>query len=415
MRRILALALALALLAGCGGNKGKEAPPAPEMTPEQTPERDLAARVTARPVMGAEVTEEGVLAAVKFGLDLFRESLDGENTLVSPLSVLEALAMTANGAAGDTLEQMESVFGLDRDDLNGFLLAYRNGLGDGTNIANGIWLNDELGLSVKEPFLQANADYYGAGVTQGAFDEAARDEINAFVRDHTAGRIERILDELDPAAAMVLVNALSFDGTWETIYREDQIQAGTFTSAAGEEQDAAFMWSDGENYIADSHAEGFVKYYEGRDYAFAALLPEEGMTLADYAATLTAEGLRAMLENEAAESAGAALPKFTASWGAELSPSLAAMGMPDLFDPEKADLSAIAADAALHVSQVQHRTFINVDEKGTQAGAATAVGVKAASLMGPEKQVVLDRPFLYMLIDCGHNVPLFIGAVTEMG
>ena len=415
MRRILAMTLALVMLAGCAGNKGKEAPPAPEMTPEQTPERDLAARVTARPVMGAEVTEEGVLAAVKFGLDLFRESLDGENTLVSPLSVLEALAMTANGAAGDTLEQMESVFGLDRDDLNGFLLAYRNGLGDGTNIANGIWLNDELGLSVKEPFLQANADYYGAGVTQGAFDEAARDEINAFVRDHTAGRIERILDELDPAAAMVLVNALSFDGTWETIYREDQIQAGTFTSAAGEEQDAAFMWSDGENYIADSHAEGFVKYYEGRDYAFAALLPEEGMTLADYAATLTAEGLRAMLENEAAESAGAALPKFTASWGAELSPSLAAMGMPDLFDPEKADLSAIAADDALHVSQVQHKTFINVDEKGTQAGAATAVGVKAASLMGPEKQVVLDRPFLYMLIDCEHHVPLFIGAVTEMG
>ncbi len=411
MRRILALVLALALLAGCGGNKGKEAPP----VPEQTPERDLAARVTARPVMGAEVTEEAALAAVKFGLDLFRESLDGENTLVSPLSVLEALAMTANGAAGDTLAQMESVFGLDRNDLNGFLLAYRQGLGKGTNVANGIWLNDELGLNVKEGFLQANADYYGAGVTQGAFDEAARDEINAFVRDHTAGRIERILEELDPSAAMVLVNALSFDGTWETIYREDQIQAGTFTSAAGEEQDAAFMWSDGENYIADSHAEGFVKYYEGRDYAFAALLPEEGMTLADYAATLTAEGLRAMLENEAAESAGAALPKFTASWGAELSPSLAAMGMPDLFDPEKADLSAIAADDALHVSQVQHKTFINVDEKGTQAGAATAVGVKAASLMGPEKQVVLDRPFLYMLIDCEHNVPLFIGAVTEIG
>ncbi len=409
MRRVMAWLLALCCLAGCGRQQGKEAPPAPE----QTQGSDLTAGVTARPVEGAAVTEAGAQAVTDFGLALFLSCLEGENPLVSPLSVLEALGMTANGAAGDTLTQMEEAFGLDTEALNSFLLAYRQGLGDGASLANGIWLNDGSNAAVKEDFLQTNADWYGAAVTSRPFDDAGRDEINAWVKDHTAGRIESILDKLDPAAVLVLVNALAFDGTWENIYREDQVQAGTFTDAAGQGQDASFMWSQEEAYLEDDHAEGFIKYYEGRDYAFAALLPEEGMSVANYAGTLTGEGLRELLANASAEPVETALPKFTASFGAELSGALADMGMADLFDPAMADLSAMAdADEALYVSQVQHKTFINVDEKGTQAGAATAVEVRAAGLIG--RQIVLDRPFLYVLMDCEHHVPLFIGAVTSL-
>ena len=249
------------------------------------------------------MTEAGAQAVTDFGLALFLSCLEGENPLVSPLSVLEALGMTANGAAGDTLTQMEEAFGLDTEALNSFLLAYRQGLGDGASLANGIWLNDGSNAAVKEDFLQTNADWYGAAVTSRPFDDAGRDEINAWVKDHTAGRIESILDKLDPAAVLVLVNALAFDGTWENIYRED----------------ASFMWSQEEAYLEDDHAEGFIKYYEGRDYAFAALLPEEGMSVANYAGTLTGEGLRELLANASAEPVETALPKFTASFGAELS------------------------------------------------------------------------------------------------
>ena len=414
MRRVWALALALVCLAGCARQPAvKEAPPEPKTVES----RDLAAAVTARPVKGGAVTEDAALAATKFGLDLFRGSMEGTNSLISPLSVLQALAMTANGAVGDTLVQMEEAFGLDREALNAFMLAYREGLADGAGLANGIWLNDAVGAEVKEDFLQSNADYYGAAVTARPFDGTAREEINAWVAEHTAGRIESILDRLDPAAALVLANALVFDGTWEDIYREDQVRDGTFTSAAGESQDAQFMWSQEDALLRDEHAVGFIKYYEGRDYAFAALLPEEGMSVQEYAAGLTGETLRELLTHPAAEPVSAALPKFQAGWGGELSGALAAMGMADLFDPAKADLSAMAdaAPGELYVSQVQHKTFIRVDEKGTEAGAATAVEVRAAGLMGPMEEVVLDRPFLYVLMDCENHVPLFLGAVTDLG
>ena len=429
MRKLLAWTLALACLAGCAGQRqGQEAPPEPEAVEdtegmedvkdtEDVEGVDLAASVTARPVEGAEVTEDMALAATGFGLDLFKASLTGENPLVSPLSVMEALAMTAGGAAGDTLAQMESAFGGDIQAVNDFLLAYRESLGQGAAVANGIWLNQDAGAAVKEDFLQTNADYYGASVTERPFDGGARDEINGWVKDHTAGRIESILDELDPAAALVLVNALVFDGAWEDVYREDQVRDGTFTNAAGESETASFMWSLEDMLLKDEHAAGFIKPYEGRDYAFAALLPEEGMTVEEYAESLTAEGLRKLLTEPAAEPVSAALPKFEARWGGELSGALADMGMADLFDPAKADLSNMADGAAgpLYVSQVQHRTFIRVDEKGTQAGAATAVEVRAAGAMDHMEEVVLDRPFLYVLMDGESRVPLFIGAVTDLG
>ena len=141
------------------------------------------------------------------------------------------------------------------------------------------------------------------------------------------------------------------------------------------------------------------------------------MSVQEYAASLTAESLRELLTRPAAEPVSAALPKFQASFGAELSGALGAMGMTDLFDPAKADLSAMAeaAQGELFVSQVQHKTFINVDEKGTQAGAATAVEVRAAGAMDHMEEVVLDRPFLYVLMDCENHVPLFLGAVTDLG
>ena len=162
MRKLLAWTLALACLAGCAGQRqGKEAPPEPEPVEdtegmedvkdaENVEGVDLAASVKARPVEAGEVTEDMALAATGFGLDLFKASLESENPLVSPLSVMEALAMTANGAAGDTLTQMESAFGGDVQAVNAFLLAYRESLGRGAAAANGIWLNQDAGAAVKE-------------------------------------------------------------------------------------------------------------------------------------------------------------------------------------------------------------------------------------------------------------------------
>lgn len=423
MKRIFAAALLLALLAGCGTEKDQdpweiEQPPAVE-TDETA---DLMEGIVPQTIDAETGESPDVGVVTDFGLRLFQACFDGGDTLVSPLSVLEALGMTANGAAGDTRAQMEQVFGLDAAALNECLHAYVQDLPDGeggsVRAANGIWLNADAGLAVEPGFLQTNADYYGAGVYEGPFDDALAGQINGWVAEHTAGRIDSILDEVPRDAVTYLVNALTFDGVWEDIYRADQVRDGTFTTEAGQERDARFMWSTERAFLRDENAVGFLKYYAGRDYAFAALLPEEGVALEDYIASLTGERLQAVLDG-ADESVyvNAAIPRFSGEYGAELQKTLAAMGMADAFDGEKADFSRLGTCEAggLYLGRVLHKTFINVDEKGTEAGAATAVEVRAAGLLGPEEQVHLDRPFLYMLIDCRNRAPLFIGAVTDIG
>ncbi len=420
MRRLMILSLALLmLLAGCGRTgQAKELPPSPAPL-----SHDLMLGVEAQAdIPEAALSPEGARAVTGFGLGLLQRCMAGENTLVSPLSVIEALAMTANGAAGDTLAQMEDTLGMDLEALNAYLAAYARSLpdseGGSVRMANGIWLNSGAGLAVERDFLQANASYYGAGVYEQPFDDAALADINGFVSEHTAGRIPSILDQLSPGAAAVLVNALAFDGVWEEIYREDQLRSGLFTAAGGTEQQAQFMESVEDTYIEDEHAAGFMKYYQGCHYAFAALLPEEGMSLADYAASLTGEKLHGLLEGAEKDTyVETAIPKFSAEYSAELAGVLAAMGMADAFDPESADFSRLGSceTGPLYIDRVAHRTFVQVDEAGTKAGAATAVEVREAGMLAPERLTVrLDRPFLYMIVDCRQNVPIFLGAVTEL-
>ncbi len=420
MRRILAISLLLSLLAGCGAKSPSATEPPP--TAEQSQGGDLMEGISAQVSGGGAPVGEEIGAVADFGVTLFQKCFDGgANTLVSPLSVLSALAMTANGADGDTLAQFEAAFGLPLDKLNEALLAYRDGLpaedGGRTALANGIWFNTDAGLNVQAEFLQVNADYYEAAVRSAPFDGSTADQINAWVKDNTAGRVDQIVEELSPGAVMVLVNALAFDGEWEEIYSEDQIQPGTFTARDGQSRETEMMFSQERAFLQDENAKGFLKYYKDRNYAFAALLPDQGVDLADYAVSLTGERVRQILASVREDVAvDAAIPRFSAEYGATLNGALQAMGIADAFDAARADFSRLAeaAPGDLCIDRVLHKIFIQVDEKGTQAGAATAVEIRTTSMMGPMEQVHLDRPFLYMLIDCAHNVPLFIGAATDI-
>lgn len=422
MKRVFALALAMTLLAGCAGRA--DDPLLPPPAAEDAPGGDLMADVEA-PAPESDVDlagDETADGAADFGVKLFQSCLGEGNTLVSPLSVLQALAMAANGAAGDTLTQMEDAFGADLDSLNAWLYAWVHALpdeeGSAVHVANGIWLNADGHLTVEPDFLKTNGTYYGAGVYEKPFAPALAAEINAWVAEHTAGRIGQIIDEVPADAMTYLVNALSFDGTWESVYREDQVQSGTFTAADGAEQDADFMYSTEQMYMEDEHAAGFIKYYEGRKLAFAALLPEAGMGVEEYAATLTGAHLRQLLSGAREDIlVDAAIPKFSSEYGAELSKALAAMGIGDAFDMDKADFSrlGVSEDGNLYISRVMHKCTIDVHEQGTEAGAATALEIRAAGMPIPGKPVFLDHPFLYMLIDCQTNVPIFIGAVTGLG
>ena len=373
------------------------------------------------------VSPEATAAATDFGLRLLSGSMEeGKNTLVSPLSVLMALGMTANGADNETLEQMEEVFGMTHSELNQYLYAYTAKLPQGEKykltLADSIWIKDSAGLQISKDFLQANADWYDAQIYQAPFIDATKKEINNWVKRNTDGMIPEILDRIASENIMYLINALAFDAEWEQIYKTDQIHDGIFTTADGTEQKVKMMYSGESLYLEDEDASGFVKYYAGDSYAFAALLPKEGVNLADYVSSLTGERINELLSNPQETSVNAAIPKFQCQYSVELSDILKAMGMTDAFDSDSADFSLMLAtessDAGMaepiYIDRVLHKTYITLDEKGTRAGAATAVAMSGGAALEEKKVVHLDRPFIYMLIDCEENLPVFIGTLERV-
>ncbi len=359
-----------------------------------------------------------------FGVKLLQQTLQSaeadENVLVSPLSVLLALYMTANGADGNTKAQMMDVLG---DNLNEYLKAYQESLPQGEDyklhIANGIWFRDAEFLTVQEDFLRVNQQYFNAGLYKAPFNDTTCREINNWVKENTDGMIDSILDEISPDAVLYLINALSFDAKWQKPYNEYSVQEDrTFTKEDGTKQKATLMYSEESTYLEDEKATGFVKYYKGRKYAFAALLPKEGVTVSEYVAWLNEEHLQELFAGAKKTVVNAALPKFETEYGILLNDVLISMGMSDAFSSLMADFSKMATSERgdIFINRVLHKTFISVDELGTKAGAVTAVEMTDESAMIPAEyyNVFLDRPFVYMLIDCETNQPFFIGTMMDV-
>lgn len=368
------------------------------------------------------VSGENSIKPADFAVRLFQSSLSAdENTMISPVSVLYALSMTANGAKGETLAQMEEVFGMSVDELNAYLKAYMDSLPEDKkyklSIANSIWLSDDERFLVKQSFLQTNADYYGADIFKVPFDNTALKNMNSWVERNTDGMIQNILDKISSDAVMYLVNGMAFDAEWKEIYKDVQIHDGIFTAKDGTETDVEMMHSKEYLYLADKSATGFIKPYADSKYAFVALLPNEGISCSEYISAMTGESLASLLANPQQATVYAAIPKFESEYRVEMSRILSAMGMKNAFDEDTADFSNLGTSTAgnIFINRVIHKTLITVDEKGTKAGAATVVGMTdGAAGIEDFKEVVLNRPFVYMIIDCEANLPLFIGAMMDM-
>lgn len=406
--RLSCLTLALLLLTGCGG--GTAAP------------RSLTENLKSQAPAPKPITETQAEALTAFSLNLLRENWTGENLLLSPMSALSALGMAANGAGGETLAQMESVLGLPLEELNRVLFTWAAGLPKDkdcqVDLANSLWLRDDGSFISNGDFLQTVTDWYGAEIFPSKFDSAALGDINGWVSGHTHGMIPEIIREIPDEAVLYLINALALEAEWETVYREDQVwEEQIFTTEDGREQPVTLMYSSEGYHLEDGHAQGFLKPYRGGRWAFAALLPEEGMKLEDYAASLTGERLYEILSGAQKTLVYTAIPKFQCEVGVELSDSLKALGMADAFDWKTADFAAMGSspNGPLYISKVIHKTFIAVDEQGTKAGAATAVAMDAGGAApGLVPEVYLERPFLYLLVDLETNLPAFIGAVTTV-
>lgn len=375
--------------------------------------KNLTADMQSKEVEGAEADEEFIIGQTDFALNIFkREVQDDTNTLVSPYSIMQALAMTANGAGGTTKEEMENVLEMPIDRLNKYLYTQRisqhNDEKSKLNTANSIWAKE--GVNVNKDFLQTNVDYYNADFYVAPFDDTTVTDINNWVNENTDKMIPEILDSIPGAARMYLINAVAFDAKWEVEFDSYATREATFTAYDNQQQKAQFMsTSSGGEFISDDHAVGFYKYYADRKYAFAALMPED-MSLSEYISGLTAEGLNETLTKREAKRFDLLMPKFSYDFDTLLNNTLIDMGMPTAFQ-DNADFHSMIEDMDTCISRVIHKTHIDVDEGGTKAAAATVVEMTECCI---RERLLMDKPFVYFIIDTETNIPVFMGTLSSI-
>ena len=364
-----------------------------------------------------QVQEETWAGMYDFSVKLLQSTCEEEeNTLVSPMSVLSALAMTANGARGETRSQMENTLGGTVEQLNGALTGLSQEEDSPLYLANSIWFAEGGRITPNPDFLQVNADYYRAGVFEAPFDQTTVTDINRWVKEHTHGMVEEILKKIPHDTVMYLINALAFEAEWENPYQKDDVWQQAFTNQAGEVQQVSMMHSEETFYLRDDQAQGFMKYYQGGRYAFVALLPDKGNSVLDYVEGLDGQQLQALLDNPTSVPVMTTMPKFESEMEVDLREVLKEMGMDLPFDSAQADFTGLGTspEGNLYINQVFHKAYLEVEEKGTRGGAATAVEMNTEA--APEEQMVvtLDRPFVYMVVDTSSMLPVFMGTVLSV-
>ncbi len=395
-------------------------------TPYPPPPTQPSPRPTPQEVQYS-VNMEQSAATNAMGFDLLRgvHALAGadQNLFLSPPSVALALAMTLNGAAGETREAMLEALrlsGWEDTAVNEALAGLRQTLASGDTgvelaIANSLW--GRQGVPFRAEFLAAGQRYYAAHIQELDFDDpAASRTINAWVNDQTRGRIAEIVpQQIDPETILFLINAIYFKGDWEKPFRPEATREQTFTLADGAQVAAPFMAQEDEFASAETAECQLVRLpYEGQRLSMIVVLPRQGRSVDDLVASLSPAVWGEMLGAMVYREGSVELPRFSFSFGTSLKTPLKAMGMEIAFDSAAADFSRLhEAGWPTWISEVLHKTFVEVNEEGTEAAAVTSVEVVAESMPMDTFRFVADRPFLFAIQDEETDATLFIGVLRD--
>jgi serpin B len=417
-RRLIVGALIAGIVAACTGSSGS-----PGVGLAIAP----ANRISADPA-------EALLAANAindFGLDLLRAAIRGdENAVLSPASVALALGMARPGAGGRTATQIDAVLREVASDAHqGWLnaldaaLAARSGTfrdhagKDSTvtlRIANAPFAQKDYAWN--PDYLAALGSRFGAGVRLVDYrtdSEAARQAINGWVKERTEDRIPELLDRtaIDGMVRLVLVNAIYLKAAWLTPFVEASTTDGSFTRLDGSTATARFMHeAESLRYAAGESWRAVELPYVGGELAMTIIVPDD---LKDFVADLGADRFTTIVGALEDHQVDLALPRFGTETKVDLATVLAAMGMPDAFDMARADFSRMTTAERLFISAVIHQANIDVDEKGTTAAAATAVGIRATGAPVEPIKMSVDRPFVFALRDLTTGAILFLGQITQ--
>lgn len=366
-----------------------------------------------------------VSANTRFGFKLFAQLAKedaGKNVFVSPASVSIALAMVLNGADGRTkaaLARTLELEGMSLDEINqtsGALMEALQGADPQVRlaVANAFWSAEDVPF--RPAFMRHLRDAYDAEIATVDFsDPATLRLINDWVRDKTEGKIESILSKLDPLALLVLVNAIYFKGKWTKPFDEENTRDGPFTLLDGNRKTLPMMSQSGSYWF--HRRRGFQAArlpYGDKRVAMYVFLPDRNSSLEDFQERLTAENWNVWMSGFRQTEGSIVLPRFRIQYEKVLNSTLAALGMGIAFGTG-ADFSAMC-DTPSYISKVIHKTFVEVNEEGTEAAAATAVAMAKAVMMPQETfRMVVDRPFFCAIRDDGTGRLLFVGSIVAPG
>ena len=362
-----------------------------------------------------------------FGFKLFKEIVKSEtdnNIFISPLSISMALGMTYNGADGTTQQEMQTTL-----ELNGLTLQQANESYRSLTtllssldpkvkftLANSIWYRQ--GFPVEDEFISLNRDYFNAQVSALDFgDPGAPDTINAWVNDKTKGKVPTIVDPpIDAKTVMFLINAIYFKGDWALKFKEAATKDDLFTLTDGTQKTTGMMNQEKEfKYFEDTDFQAVDLPYGNGDFSMTVLLPQQGKDINSLIAGLNQENWDLWTKQLFTNEVDLYMPKFTLTYEKSLKDILISLGMGTAFDPLQANFTKMYVEDGVnraYISEVKHKTFVEVNEEGTEAAAVTSVEVGVTSAM-PSKLMKVNRPFLFVIRENSSGTILFIGKIMD--
>jgi serine protease inhibitor len=368
-----------------------------------------------------------VAANTKFGFKLFSEILKedgGKNVFVSPSSVAFALAMTYNGASGSTQQEMAKALelqGLTLQQINTSNAALKKLLENPDPkvqlaIANSLWANKNA--SFNADFLQRNRDFYKAKITNlNFFDTQAPSIINDWVKQNTNGKINKIVELINPDQALFLVNAIYFKGSWTKEFDKQQTREYPFLLSSGQQKQHPMMSQKGDYKYLENQQFQAISLPYGNDgkISLYVFLPKSNSNLKALSQTLNSENWGKWMTQFSKREGSIRLPKFKIDYNITLNDTLKALGMGEAFT-SKANFSQMGKSGKLAISEVKHKTFVEVNEQGTEAAAATSVGIMPLSASVPTYapfEMIVDRPFFCAIRDNQTGSIIFMGSIAE--
>jgi serpin B len=371
-------------------------------------------------------TEQNIIESSNdFSFDIFariNEADPDKNLFISPLSISTALSMTANGAVGETKTGIKSTLhqgDLTDEEIN---ISYKSLANYLTNLdpkvimqlANSNWYKDDY--HIKETFKNILLEYYDAEVKSADFSNPnTKDQINNWIEDKTNGKISEMLDEIPADAVMYLINAIYLKATWRYKFDENKTEKQNFYLSDGSAVKTDMMFSEGATVNVYYHADyTFVELpYGNGQFTFSIILPKDSRKLDQIIEELDRDQLDGMIDLADTATYEVYLPKFKTEYKITLNEVLSAMGMEQSFGGA-ADFSQLFEENLdLFISKVLHQSFIEVDEEGTEAAAATVVQVELTSIGGGKPKIIADHPFAYFIREKHSNTILFAGKLLD--